>query len=84
MLEARADIKARTADHSSQLHSAALGGHMESVKFLLNEDISDLEATGSEGCTSLLMSSFNGHLDIFTYLPGRPEPILRPGTFTPD
>ena len=52
------------------LHIAALCGHLDLCRTLINEHNFDVHMADNDGCTALLHSAKNGSCELFTYLAG--------------
>ncbi|XP_046339940.2 ankyrin repeat domain-containing protein 29-like [Haliotis rufescens] len=50
------------------LHSACLGGNVEMVKYILSQNISDINCKRVDGRTPLLVAAAEGHKDVFDLL----------------
>jgi ankyrin repeat protein len=62
-----ADVNALTRFNRNGLHIAALRGHFDVVKVLVNNSI-QVNAYDSDGNTALHFAAENGHRDIIVFL----------------
>lgn len=70
----KAVVSARDKRGYTLLHSASDAGKLETVKFLLEEALSDVNARDKFGATPLLRATWSGHLEVVRYLvEGAPE-----------
>ncbi|XP_046340859.2 putative ankyrin repeat protein RF_0381 [Haliotis rufescens] len=53
------------------LHLSCKGGNLEIVKYVLKQDIVDIESRDNEGMTPVLLAAFWGERDAFDFLIGR-------------
>ena len=72
LIDAGADIEAKTRLDRSSLHKASGSGGLDIVKMLVSAG-ADVRAINSDGHTCLFTASFQGHTDIVRYLVGLPE-----------
>ena len=52
----------------SQLMAAAQGGHLDAVKYLIEEKVIDVDKMDNRGVTALMFAAAEGHLDVVNYL----------------
>lgn len=62
------DVNAKTDDGSTPLHSSTYHGHLEIVRYLIEEAGADVNAKDKVGDTPLHSSAYHGNLEIARYL----------------
>jgi glycerophosphodiester phosphodiesterase len=68
LLAKGADVKATTTEHNyTALHLAAIDGHMEAAKLLVDAGI-EVEALDQSEKTAAQLASENGHAELSEYL----------------
>ena len=73
--EQQCDVECRDKYGSTPLHSAALGGRLNIVQYLISEKGCDLMSRGRYGRTPLHGACQTGSLDIVKYLMGNVHPV---------
>ncbi|XP_048253945.1 ankyrin repeat domain-containing protein 50-like, partial [Haliotis rufescens] len=53
------------AEGSSILHMACFGGHVEMVKYIFSQNITDINSRGMHGMTPLHLAAREGHREVF-------------------
>ena len=66
-VEMGADIHLKTDDGRNCLHIAALQGHLNLCKMLIDKHKFDLHMTDNEGCTAVLYSAPSGNYELVAY-----------------
>jgi ankyrin repeat protein len=66
-----ARVEAQAGEPDGPLAIAALGGHLDVIKYLVEEAGADGRGEGPLKVTPLMMASSQGHLDVLKYLLGR-------------
>ncbi|XP_071094922.1 putative ankyrin repeat protein RF_0381 [Haliotis cracherodii] len=66
-----ADTKVVNINGDNILHLSCKGGNLEIVKYVLKQDIVDIESRDNEGMTPVLLAAFLGERDAFDLLIGR-------------
>ena len=61
------DMKAGDDENRTPLHDAAINGHLDTVKYLVEQG-ADKEARDDQNRTPLHLAADNGHLDTVKYL----------------
>jgi ankyrin repeat protein len=72
LIAAGARVEAGPSDEWWPLFSAALGGSLQAVKFLVEEAGADESRAGRDGVTPLIKAASMGHTEVVEYLLGRP------------
>jgi ankyrin repeat protein len=62
-----ADVEARDRNHRTPLHQAALCGHTDAARELLNRN-ADLNAQDRQGRTPLYLATLRKHADVVRFL----------------
>ncbi len=85
LLEHGADVRSRDKWNQAPLYDASRAGHLEVVKYLYKYAAADINATSTEGWTSLLSAANEGHLVVVKYLyeQGANINITADGVWTP-
>ena len=68
MKETGADVKSKTTDGWTSLSLMAVEGHLEVVKFLVQEAGADVESKITNGWTPLSLTAAKGHLEVVKFL----------------
>ncbi|XP_067650360.1 ankyrin repeat domain-containing protein 50-like [Haliotis asinina] len=56
------------AEGHSMLHLASLGGRLEMVKYILSQNMADINARDEEGDTAAMVAKRKGKLDVYNFL----------------
>jgi ankyrin repeat protein len=72
LVAAGAKIEPQASDETGALASAAMGGSVPMVKYLVEEAGADERRADSDGVTPLIAAVKNGRADVVAYLLGRP------------
>ncbi|XP_046577171.1 ankyrin repeat domain-containing protein 50-like [Haliotis rubra] len=56
------------AEGQSILHLASLGGRVEMVKYILSQNLADINARDNDGDTAAMIAKRNGKLDVYNFL----------------
>ncbi|XP_046332501.2 ankyrin repeat and KH domain-containing protein 1-like [Haliotis rufescens] len=59
------DVSAFDGNGNNILHLACFEGHVEMVKYILSQNILDINSRGVHGRTSLMFAATEGHKDVF-------------------
>jgi ankyrin repeat protein len=70
LVAAGARVDSQATDDSGPLGEAASGGHLQVVKYLVEEVGVDVGRTSSHGATPLMVAVRNGHGDVVNYMRG--------------
>jgi ankyrin repeat protein len=68
LVAAGARVNYQTSNDWGPLVSAAWGGHLQVVKYLVEEAGADVRCAGPDGSTALSMAECQGHADVAQYL----------------
>ncbi|XP_046550663.1 putative ankyrin repeat protein RF_0381 [Haliotis rubra] len=60
-----ADLSSVDQDQNTILHTACEGGNLNIVKYILNENIVDVDSRNFDNMTPIMKSALNGHADVF-------------------
>ncbi|XP_048250456.1 ankyrin repeat domain-containing protein 50-like [Haliotis rufescens] len=63
-----ADVSLLVVDRNNILHVACLGGHMDMVKYVLSQRVTDINSRGQYGRTPVMMAAEKGHRQVFDLL----------------
>ncbi|XP_048250649.1 uncharacterized protein LOC124152553 [Haliotis rufescens] len=63
-----ADVTLVDDGRSNILHVACLGGHVDMVKHVLSQKVTDINSRGQYGRTPLMVAAVNGHRQVFDLL----------------
>jgi ankyrin repeat protein len=70
---AGARVNPQAKNEWGPLVSAAFKGHLQLVKYLVEEAAADVRCTGPNGSTTLMLAAGGGHIDVVDYLRGRQD-----------
>jgi ankyrin repeat protein len=76
LMAAGARVEWQASDETGALASAALGGHLQVVKYLVEECGADASRADPSGATPLTFAANQGHVEIVKYLLVRPGIIV--------
>ncbi|XP_067660154.1 putative ankyrin repeat protein RF_0381 [Haliotis asinina] len=68
LLKAKADLSLINAYHETILHMACEGGNIEIIKYILNQDIVDIDSQDINGQTPAMIPASNGNMDVLEIL----------------
>eukprot|EP01068_Selenidium_serpulae_P018355 Selendium_serpulae@DN6451_c1_g2_i2.p1 len=68
LINSGANVGALTSKNNTALHCAAMGGHSDTVNYLVDRAQADVNARNIDGETPLHLAASGGRLDIVTHL----------------
>ena len=78
MIQKGFDIKTRDSKQRTVLHYAAMGGHIDIVKYLVEDCQCDVDPLDYEGKTPLLRTVKFGHRDVISFLHSHGANLVKP------